>query len=71
MHRRLSLLLAVSAISLTAGVACAAEATDTSSSVEELVVTGSRAAPRSRLDTISPVDSISAQSLQRQQSPLN
>jgi iron complex outermembrane recepter protein len=71
MYLRAYLLLAASAISLTAGNAFAATAEATASSdsnaqVGELVVTGSRAAPRSRLDTISPVDSIGGQVLQHQ-----
>lgn len=74
MNHRTLLLLATSALSLSAGhAAYAAEAqasaSDTASDsaqVGELVVTGSRAAPRSRLDSISPVDSISGVTLQHQ-----
>jgi iron complex outermembrane receptor protein len=67
MRNRLHLLLAVSAISLCAGAASAAEATadasSTTTEASELVVTGSRAAPRSRLDTVAPVDVVSSETL--------
>jgi iron complex outermembrane receptor protein len=66
-HRHL-LFAAVSAVSLIAGDAFA-QAQQTASSgtaVEELVVTGTRTAGRSRLDTLAPVDVINAESLQRQ-----
>ena len=74
MHHRLSLLIAVSAISLSAGAACAAtadaaatttaNADNGASELGELVVTGSRAPPRSRLDTTAPVDVVSSTALQ-------
>ena len=72
-HRQL-LLIAVSAISLSAGAACAATAdaaaaasttaNNSASELGELVVTGSRAPPRSRLDTVAPVDVVSSTALQ-------
>lgn len=69
MHQRLSLLLAASALSLCAGGAYAAQASnDTTASdasqVGELVVTGSRTPPRSRLDTTAPVDVVPTTALQ-------
>ena len=64
MRHRLSILVASSAISLIAGAALAQPATtpaaDGSATVSELVVVGSRGEPRSRLDTVAPVDVISA-----------
>jgi iron complex outermembrane receptor protein len=60
MHR-LTLCLAASAISLIAGAALAEES-DTAPTTE-LVVTGSRSAPRSKLDTVSPVDVVSNQQI--------
>jgi iron complex outermembrane receptor protein len=39
---------------------------DDSTTVDEIVVTGTRAVGRTRLDTIAPVDVISAEVLQRQ-----
>jgi iron complex outermembrane receptor protein len=56
-------LLATSAIAQTKP---AANAAATVTNVEELVVTGSRAEPRSRLESLSPVDVVTATSLQRQ-----
>jgi iron complex outermembrane receptor protein len=47
--------------SKTATTAAAPAATD----VEELVVTGSRADPKSRLETLAPVDVVTAQALQK------
>ncbi|MBS0408342.1 MAG: TonB-dependent receptor [Proteobacteria bacterium] len=66
MRIRLSLLLAASAVSLSAGAASAAEANASSDAAQvgELVVTGSRTPPRSRLDTVSPVDVVSSTALQ-------
>lgn len=58
-----SLLLAACA----AGVVTSTHAlAQESSGVEELVVTGSRAAPRTRLETVAPVDVITTQALARQ-----
>src|SRR4051812_11489647 len=49
-----------------AALAAAAEAADASTgSVAELVVTGSRAEPRSRLETVAPVDVVSNTQLAR------
>jgi len=56
-------LLATGAVAQTKSATTAAAApTD----VEELVVTGSRAEPRSRLESLSPVDVVNAQALQKQ-----
>src|SRR3569833_1378801 len=57
-------LLATGAVAQTkhATTAAAAPAAD----VEELAVTGSRAEPRSRLESLSPVDVVNAQALQKQ-----
>jgi iron complex outermembrane receptor protein len=65
-HRHL-LFAAVSAVSLIAGSAWAADAAaPADTSVEELVVTGTRTAGRSRLDTLAPVDVINSDALNRQ-----
>jgi iron complex outermembrane receptor protein len=45
--------------------AAAAPAAATAGNVEELVVTGSRAEPKSRLETLAPVDVVTAQTLQK------
>jgi iron complex outermembrane receptor protein len=63
MSYRALLFAAASAATLWAG---AAAAQTTTSDVEELVVTGSRAEGRSRLDTLAPVDVISADALSKQ-----
>ncbi|MDB5493950.1 MAG: TonB-dependent receptor [Phenylobacterium sp.] len=64
MHSRVLLFAAASAATLmsTAAFAQAAPAAQ----VEELVVTGSRAQPRSRLESLAPVDVVNAQALQQQ-----
>lgn len=62
LHRSV-LLAAVSAVSLLAGAAQAAEPVG---EVEELVVTGSRTEGRTRLETLAPVDVISTEALTRQ-----
>ena len=56
------LLAATSAASLLAGGAYAQSA---GGEVEELVVTGTRTEGRSRLETLAPVDVVSAQALQQ------
>jgi iron complex outermembrane receptor protein len=71
MTSRVVLFAAASAAALFATGAMAQSKTATTAAaapadVEELVVTGSRAAPRSRLETLSPVDVVSAQTLLRQ-----
>jgi iron complex outermembrane receptor protein len=53
-------LFATGAVAQTTGVATLASA-----SVEELVVTGSRGEPRSKLDTLAPVDVVSARQITR------
>jgi iron complex outermembrane receptor protein len=53
-------------LSLTAFTATAQEAPAADDTVTEVVVTGSRAAPRSRLNSLSPVDVIKSDSLNRQ-----
>ena len=63
MLHRSALFAAVSAASLLAGAALAAEPP---SSVEELVITGSRTEGRTRLETLAPVDVISTEALTRQ-----
>lgn len=63
MHYRSILFAAASAASLWAGVAAAQPAKSTE--VEELVVTGTRTEGRSRLETLAPVDVVSAQALQQ------
>jgi iron complex outermembrane receptor protein len=68
MKSRIILFAAVSAVSLIATGAFAQSKTAPAAAggdVEELVVTGSRAAPVSRLETLAPVDVVTAQSLQR------
>ena len=66
MRHRLSILAAASAFSLIAGAALAdtpATPTGNDTEVGELVVIGSRGEPRSRLDTVAPVDVITAETL--------
>jgi iron complex outermembrane receptor protein len=65
MKYRTILFAAASAASLWAGVAAAADAAKTDTSVEELVVTGTRTEGRSRLETLAPVDVVTAQALQQ------
>ncbi|HEX3367413.1 TonB-dependent receptor [Phenylobacterium sp.] len=67
MKSRIILFSAVSAVSLFATGALAQSKTPPAAgaAVEELVVTGSRAAPVSRLETLAPVDVVTAQSLQK------
>ncbi|MGA0601164.1 TonB-dependent receptor plug domain-containing protein [Caulobacter sp. KR2-114] len=69
MHHRLSILLAATCLTAGAGAAHAADASSTAAaaadnSVGELVVIGSRAPPRSRLDTTAPVDVVPTTTLQ-------
>jgi iron complex outermembrane receptor protein len=63
---RFGLSLAVSAIALGAAVQASAQDApqDDAAVVEDIVVTGTRAPSRSRLDTLAPVDVITAQTLQ-------
>ncbi|HYD44454.1 MAG TPA: TonB-dependent receptor, partial [Phenylobacterium sp.] len=63
MYHRSLLLAAASALTL---VATGAAAQDDEAAVEEVVVTGTRAEGRTRLDTLAPVDVINAQALSRQ-----
>ena len=69
MKTRILLFSAVSAVSLIATGAFAqskpASNAAAAANVEELVVTGSRAEPKSRLETIAPVDVVTAQTLQQ------
>jgi iron complex outermembrane receptor protein len=65
MHHRHLLFAAVSAMSLIASAAYAQAAATATSDVEEIVVTGTRTEGRSRLQSLAPVDVISAQSLER------
>jgi iron complex outermembrane receptor protein len=68
MQRRSLLLATVSAMSAWAGLAAAqtpAPATS-DSQLEEIVVTGTRTAGRSRLETLAPVDVLNAEQLARQ-----
>ncbi len=65
MNYRTLLFAAVSASSLWAGAALAADAAKTTTDVEELVVTGTRTEGRSRLETLAPVDVVTAQALQQ------
>ena len=62
MTYRVLLLAATSAVSLFSGVAYAQSG---AGEVEELVVTGTRTEGRSRLETLAPVDVISADALQQ------
>jgi len=64
MHSRALLLAAASAAALVATAASAQPAAD--NQVEELVVTGTRGDARSRLESLSPVDVVSATALQKQ-----
>lgn len=64
MHARILLFAAASAATLMSTAAFAQAAAP--AQVEELVVTGSRAQPRSRLESLAPVDVVNAQSLQQQ-----
>ena len=68
MNSRIVLFAAASAASLlaTGAVAQTRAAAAAPTNVEELVVTGSRAEPRSRLESLSPVDVVNAQALQKQ-----
>jgi iron complex outermembrane recepter protein len=71
MKTRILLFSAVSAVSLIATGAFAQSkpattaAATASAEVEELVVTGSRAEPKSRLETIAPVDVVTSKALQQ------
>ncbi|HXA39766.1 MAG TPA: TonB-dependent receptor [Phenylobacterium sp.] len=68
MKSRIILFAAASAVSLFATGALAQSkgaATAAGGDIEELVVTGSRAAPVSRLETLAPVDVVTAQALQK------
>ncbi len=67
MKSRIVLFAAVSVASLitTGALAQTAGKTADSKEVEELVVTGSRAEPRSRLESLAPVDVVTASSLQK------
>jgi iron complex outermembrane receptor protein len=67
MRYRTHLLAAASLATFWAGVASAQTAAPAdATAVEEVVVTGTRAANRSRLETLAPVDVINNESLQRQ-----
>ncbi|HEY2750097.1 TonB-dependent receptor [Phenylobacterium sp.] len=71
MRSRTVLFAAVSAASLLATGAIAqtkatSAAASTATNLDEVVVTGSRADPRSRLESLSPVDVVTAKSLQKQ-----
>jgi len=66
MAYRTYLLAAVSAASLWAGQAFAQTAPDSAATVDEVVVTGTRTANRSRLETLAPVDVINNEALTRQ-----
>ena len=65
-----ALLATVSAVALLSAApafaqdAAAPQAPDEAATVDEIVVTGTRVANRSRLDTLAPVDVVTAQSLQ-------
>jgi iron complex outermembrane receptor protein len=65
MKYRVFLLAATSAASLVAGSAFAQAAGVPGGEVEELVVTGTRTEGRSRLETLAPVDVITADALQQ------
>jgi iron complex outermembrane receptor protein len=65
MNSRVLLFAAASAVALASTPAFAADAA-TGNQVEELVVTGSRAQPRSALQSLSPVDVVNATALERQ-----
>ncbi|HVK42784.1 MAG TPA: TonB-dependent receptor, partial [Phenylobacterium sp.] len=65
MKYRVFLLAATSAASLVAGSAFAQTAGAPGGEVEELVVTGTRTEGRSRLETLAPVDVITADALQQ------
>ncbi|MDP3174823.1 MAG: TonB-dependent receptor [Phenylobacterium sp.] len=65
MHQRAALLAAASVAALWAGSAAAQPAT-AESEVEEIVVTGTRVAGRSRLETLAPVDVLGTDQLARQ-----
>ncbi len=69
MTSRIALFAAASAVTLLATSAVAqtkpAAAAPSATNVEELVVTGTRAEPRSRLESLSPVDVVTATSLQK------
>ncbi|WP_313002987.1 TonB-dependent receptor [Brevundimonas sp.] len=61
---RSSLFLAASGVALLiAGAAAAQEAPTDTTSVDDIVVTGSRVPSRSRLDTLAPVDVVTAETL--------
>ncbi|KRB39912.1 TonB-dependent siderophore receptor [Phenylobacterium sp. Root700] len=64
MKYRVVLLAAASAASLTAG-ASFAQTSAPGGEVEELVVTGTRTVGRSRLETLAPVDVVTAEALQQ------
>ncbi|HEV2531472.1 TonB-dependent receptor [Phenylobacterium sp.] len=66
MNSRVLLFAAASAAALVSTHAFAQAAPAAAAQVEELVVTGSRADPRSRLESLSPVDVVNATALQRQ-----
>lgn len=58
-------LLATTALAQTKAITAAA-ASPAAVDIDELVVTGSRAEPRSRLESLAPVDVVTAKSLQKQ-----
>jgi iron complex outermembrane receptor protein len=60
------LLFAAASASLLATAATAQTAASAGNQVDELVVTGTRAQARSRLESLAPVDVVSAQTLQKQ-----
>ncbi len=66
MNYRHILFAAASVASLMAGAASAQTVPTDGSEVQEIVVTGTRVAGRSRLDTLAPVDVISSEALSRQ-----
>ena len=62
-YRSSLFLAASSAALLIAGAASAQETPDDATSVDDIVVTGSRVPSRSRLDTLAPVDVVTAETL--------
>ncbi|MFT3978071.1 MAG: TonB-dependent receptor [Sphingomonas bacterium] len=63
---RISTGLAVSVLALTASLAASAQETAQAPAQDDIIVTGTRAEGRTRLDSAAPVDVLTASSLQRQ-----
>ena len=64
-YRSLLLAAASGSVLITSGAALAQEAPEPAAAVDDIVVTGTRVANRSRLDTVAPVDVVTAETLEQ------